>query len=157
MKNREKRKEPYEPGVQEYLLKVARRASEVKKTPKFWKEAALILGILGLCALTVAGIVRADEVTLTLGTQSVNATGYRVYYGTDPADKLFSMDFGMLTEFKVIGLECGTTYHLEVRGYNLAGESEPTNAVAHTTDPCPQLPIIPEGWTIDSLVIKPSS
>ncbi len=110
---------------------------------------------LSTALLLSATVLSAEEVTLKLGKQSVDADGYRLYYDTNPDNKRYAIDFGTLLEYTVPGLECGTTYYFTIKGYNEAGESVPTNDVIVTTDVCPQLPTIPEGWTIDSLVLKP--
>ncbi len=86
-----------------------------------------------------------------------NADGYRIYFGTDIDNLNHSINTGTLTTWTVPDLKCGTEYHFQVKAYNEQGESDPTNTVTATTPGCPQLPIIPEGWKVDSLVLVPAA
>jgi hypothetical protein len=52
-----------------------------------------------------------------------NASGYRVYYGTDPGIYTSSITVGNQTEATIQNLTDCTTWYLAVKAYNQAGES----------------------------------
>ena len=112
----------------------------------------LILSIL-FVFLSVM-VLDAAEVKITW-KPSMNATGYRIYYGETPDNMRFSVNTGQLTTYIVRRLECGKQYYFYVIAYNDAGENNPSNTVSKTTDICPEFPALPEGWEIDGLVLVP--
>lgn len=98
--------------------------------------------------------ISAGEVTLQWDA-AVNASGYRIYYGADVNNMIYSINTGNMTTWKVSDLKCGVNYHFRVTAYNEKGESDPSNTISTTMPACPALPALPEGWAIDSLVIVP--
>ena len=106
-------------------------------------------------ALFIASIAHGAEVTIGIDPAQ-NADGYRVYYGTDINNLMYSEDMGQQTSnYTIRKLDCNTEYHFAVKAYNENGSSGFTNTVSVTTGACPQQVIVPEGWNLDGLIVTP--
>jgi hypothetical protein len=83
------------------------------------------------------------------------AEGYRLYFGTNVADLVQSVDLGKVIKYDLaeLDLRCGATYYFSVIAYNEQGESAPSNIVKYVTGECPIPPAIPEGWKINGLIL----
>ena len=98
--------------------------------------------------------VNAAEVRLTWKA-SANATGYRVFYGFEQSQMIYSVDAGQLVTYTVKGLDCGTQYHFHVKAYNDAGESFPSFPASGWAVVCVELQDLPDGWQVDGLILSP--
>ena len=109
-----------------------------------------------IAALLIAICTEAAEVSLTW-KPSMNATGYRVYYGETQDNMNFSVNAGQLTTYIVRRLECGKKYYFYVCAFNDAGESEVSNTASKMMETCPELPTFAdmEGWRINGLILTP--
>jgi hypothetical protein len=75
-------------------------------------------------------IVRTDVNSQQVNLQwipSINATGYKVKYGTSPTSLTNVIDAGNFTTYNVTGLTNGSTYYFGVTAYNGTGESSLSN------------------------------
>jgi fibronectin type III domain protein/HYR domain-containing protein len=81
-------------------------------------------GTFGL-ALLILGVGRfagADSLTLAWNPNTEpDIAGYVVYWGTQPASLVSSLDVGNQTSTQITGLASATTYYIDVRAYNTAG------------------------------------
>ena len=55
-------------------------------------------------------------------TADLTADGYEIAWGTDPAALSESQDVGSFTTTTLVGLQASTTYHWNVRGYQVASD-----------------------------------
>ena len=114
-----------------------------------------LLTVIFVLAMVIGGAAVAGEATLAWDS-SVGADGYRVVFGTNNNELIYSINVGQTVQRTVKDLKCGETYLFFVEAYNEAGSTEASNIITTTINDCPQLPIIPEGWTVDSLKLKPA-
>jgi hypothetical protein len=108
-----------------------------------------------LFVLAMAIPAMAGEVPLQWDS-ATGADGYRIVFGTNNNELIYSINVGQAVQRTVTDLECGETYLFFVEAYNEAGSTAASNILTTTISDCPQLPIIPEGWEVDSLKLKPA-
>ena len=85
------------------------------------RPSVLRISGLGL-ALWLASIGAAQAASLTLAWDpSSTATGYIVFWGTQPGSYVNSLDVGNQTTQQITGLQNGTAYYFVVRAYDGAG------------------------------------
>lgn len=96
----------------------------------FW----LILFLLVL----LGSSAQANQVTLAWDP-SDDATGYRLYWGTESGVYSQSQDVGNITSYTVPLLVNTITYYFSVTAYNEAGESDYSSEIRYTIPPLPTL------------------
>jgi len=110
--------------------------------------------LLTVILLAMAVPAMAGEVTLEWDS-SVGADGYRLVFGTNNNELIYSINVGQVVRRTVKDLRCGETYLFFVEAYNEAGSTAASNLITTKIKDCPQLPVVPSGWMVDSLKLVP--
>jgi FG-GAP-like repeat/FG-GAP repeat len=91
---------------------------------------------VAVCALLLAGAVRAEAATITLAWNAnpeTNIGGYILHYGTSPSSYTGSINVGNVTQYAFTEPVPGAVYFFALQAYNVNGQSSPlSNQVSST-------------------------